>query len=128
MSQSPHTLVFVYGTLKRGHCNARFLRGQKFIGEARTSPRYRMVDCGGYPGLYRDDANGRSIHGEVWEVNDAAKAGLDELEDLESGLYTFEPIELLEPFTNLNPPIYAYFYALSPSSLPDAGDNWPLEY
>ena len=44
-------LVFVYGTLKRGMSNHRWLRGQRFVDESRTLPSYRMYDLGGYPGL-----------------------------------------------------------------------------
>ena len=59
-------LLFVYGTLKRGHCRARMLDGQRFIGGVQTKPIYRLVNCGKYPGLIRaDTADGRAIEGEL---------------------------------------------------------------
>jgi Gamma-glutamyl cyclotransferase, AIG2-like len=44
--------ILIYGTLKPGECNAHYLTDQDFIGEARTDPRYRMVDCGSYPACF----------------------------------------------------------------------------
>ena len=42
-------VLFVYGTLQRGQRNQRLLRGQRFLGVARTVPRYRLYDAGAYP-------------------------------------------------------------------------------
>lgn len=122
-----NTLVFVYGTLKRGHCNAHYLNTQTFVSEALTTPHYRMVDCGGYPGLYHCPNNGLSIHGEIWQIDPITRTELDRLEDLDIGLYTFEPIQLLEPFASPSQPIYAYFFHLPTSKLPDAGNHWPID-
>jgi gamma-glutamylaminecyclotransferase len=115
--------VFVYGTLKRGLENSHYLAGQQFLGEAQTLPIYRMVDCGGYPGMYAVSSNGLAIKGEVWAVDEATRARLDILEDLAVGLYTFDPVRLAAPFANGD--IQAYFYAWPIQNCPDAGDNWP---
>ena len=70
------TLVFVYGTLKRGLSNHGWLRGQTFEGEARTVPRYRMFDLGGYPGMVlADEGEGGAIEGEVWAVDEEGLRG-----------------------------------------------------
>lgn len=119
---STNTRVFVYGTLKRGLSNARYLAGQRFLGEARTQPIYRMVSLGSYPGLFRSTENGRSIVGEVWEVDAACLARLDVLEDLEGGEYTREPAELQAPFDE--GVVEIYLFAHDVSMWPDAGEEW----
>jgi len=76
------TLLFVYGTLKRGGENHEWLAGQRFITAARTKPLYRMFDLGGYPGLVRSAAGLSAL------------ARLDVLEDVEGGEYERVEIEL----------------------------------
>lgn len=114
--------IFVYGTLKRGLSNSHYLAGQRFIGEARTEPYYRMVNAGGYPGMYRVTENGLSIQGEVWEVDEACRAKLDVLEDVAVGLYSVEPILLLAPYDE--EPVSTYIYRWSIMGREDAGDCW----
>src|SRR5215471_201591 len=60
------TIVFVYGTLKRGERNHRLLADQEFLGAAVTVPRYRVFDLGPYPGLVRDDATGLAVRAELF--------------------------------------------------------------
>lgn len=73
--------VFVYGTLKRGEvAHAEYMAEATFLGVAQTPPRYRLVSCGWYPGLV---AGGhRAIHGEVYSVDAAQLARLDEFEEV----------------------------------------------
>src|SRR5207248_3399857 len=71
--------LFVYGTLKRGGCRHRLLAGQRFLGETRTRPRYALFDLGAYPGLV-PEAEGESVHGELYEVDAGLLAVLDEEE------------------------------------------------
>jgi gamma-glutamylcyclotransferase (GGCT)/AIG2-like uncharacterized protein YtfP len=114
--------VFVYGTLKRGLSNSFYLSGQRFIGEVRTRPVYRMVDCGGYPGMYAVPENGLSIAGEIWEVTDECLAQLDLLEDVIGGEYTRVKVQLLPPYDSQE--IEGYLFLRDTSVLKDAGDNW----
>jgi gamma-glutamylaminecyclotransferase len=114
--------IFVYGTLKRGLSNAHWLEGQRFLAEARTEPCYRMVDCGGYPGMFAVESEGVSIVGEIWEVDDAGKARLDVLEDVAVGLYTLEAVGLLPPHDDAS--IMTYLYAWSVAGKLDAGTDW----
>jgi gamma-glutamylaminecyclotransferase len=114
--------IFVYGTLKRGLKNAHYLAGQTFLAEARTKAEYRMVSLGGYPGMIEASDKSRCISGEVWEVDQSCKRGLDELEGLEEGFYVFAPVRLLAPFDDGS--VFTYLYARSVSGCPDAGDNW----
>ena len=72
--------VFVYGSLKKGYGNHSFLEGTgaKFLGPYVTPPEYKMVSCGGFPGVLKD--GNTPITGEVYEVDDAVFASLDRLE------------------------------------------------
>jgi gamma-glutamylcyclotransferase (GGCT)/AIG2-like uncharacterized protein YtfP len=117
--------IFVYGTLKRGLSNHHFMAGQRFVGEARTAPRYRMADCGGYPGMYAVEHQGVSVRGEVWQVDEGCRARLDVLEDVATGLYTVEPVALLAPFDAAQ--VYTYLYRWPVDGRPDAGDEWTDE-
>lgn len=78
--------VFVYGTLKRGYRNHRFLKAATFVGEAHTLTSYRMLD-GRFPVL-RDAGPGcMQISGEVYDVDEETLSALDDLEGIASGMY-----------------------------------------
>jgi gamma-glutamylaminecyclotransferase len=74
-------IVFVYGTLKRGHFNYdRLLKGQSdFLGEAETVDRLCMVDLGYFPGVLSVPATS-TIKGELFGVSDKVIESLDHLE------------------------------------------------
>ena len=55
-------LVFVYGTLKRGHQRNHVLAAQTFIGPATTAADYRMYDMGDYLG----NVNGYNDRRTCW--------------------------------------------------------------
>jgi gamma-glutamylaminecyclotransferase len=117
------TLVFVYGTLKRGGSNHSFLASQNFLGEARTAPGFRLYDLGGYPGMIARTAPGDTgVTGEVWSVDAPTLARLDRLEGIAEGLYRRERIALLPPFADQ--PVETYFYARSVAHAPELGDTW----
>lgn len=91
--------VFVYGTLKRGLYNHRLLeRGNaRFMGEVRTkrAQHVMLLADAGYPYLVKsttDDA--RVIDGELYSVDDDTLTLLDELEEVSTGMYTRETIEV----------------------------------
>ncbi len=115
-------LLFVYGTLKRGCANHQFLTGQKFLGEARTVPGFRLYNLGGYPGLVAlaDDHDG--VTGEVWSVDAPALVRLDALEGLGEGHYRRESIPLLAPFAEQG--IEGYIYNLSIKGRRVIGNTW----
>ena len=90
---APTVRLFVYGTLMRGGLRHPLLAGQRYLGEARTRPRYELFDLGAYPGLVRRDADGRAVHGELYEV----AVGLLPRLDAEEGApakYRREPVEI----------------------------------
>lgn len=70
--------IFVYGTLKRGHSNNRFLENANYVGDFHTEPKYHLVDMGYFPAII-EGGKGK-IHGEVWKINDKILKNLDYLE------------------------------------------------
>lgn len=70
--------VFVYGTLKREGSNNPLLAGSEFLGEAVTVAAYKMVATS-FP-VIMPDPDGRPVAGEVYAVDDATLARLDQLE------------------------------------------------
>ena len=121
--------IFVYGTLKRGLSNHGWMAGQQFIAEAHTAPEYRMVDCGGYPGMFPVKLGGASIQGEIWEVDEAGRQKLDVLEDVEGGEYALEPVQLMDVDTandGVMAPVYTYIYKWSVVGMRNAGVEWAI--
>lgn len=116
------SLVFVYGTLKRGLCNHSYLVGQRFVTEARTQPVYRLFDLGGYPGMVRAADGGVSIAGEIWEIDDPCMHKLDRLEDVEGGEYERTVIALAAPHEHEK--IEGYVYLRPVEGRRDAGCVW----
>jgi gamma-glutamylcyclotransferase (GGCT)/AIG2-like uncharacterized protein YtfP len=85
--------VFVYGTLKRGFCNHHLLKNSVFAGSASTASAYRLLD-GEFP-VIRDRGPDRlQVSGELYDVDDATLARLDELEGVSEGMYDRATIEV----------------------------------
>jgi gamma-glutamylcyclotransferase (GGCT)/AIG2-like uncharacterized protein YtfP len=70
-------LLFVYGSLKRGHRHHAVLAGAQFVRAERTTSRYRLLDLGAYPALA---AGSRSIAGELFGVDAELLGRLDRFE------------------------------------------------
>jgi gamma-glutamylaminecyclotransferase len=115
-------LIFVYGTLKRGCSNHRQLAGQIFVGEARTTPGYRLYRATAYPGIVRATDASAGIEGEVWSVDAARLRILDEFEGVAEGVYHRETITLEPPFADQQ--VEAYVYGRSISGRPELGSAW----
>lgn len=119
------SLVFVYGTLKRGLSNHSWLKGQRFLGEAITEPDYQLFDLGGYPGLVKAAGGrgcGRAVSGEVWEVSPTALQGLHLLEGVAEGEYAFVPVALEPPWADRG--VYGYLFLRSVEACEDCGEVW----
>ena len=85
--------VFVYGTLRRGCANHRFLAGARFIGRGRTADAHGLYLEAGIP--YLAAGEGRyPVVGEVYAVDAAILAGLDELEE-HPRVYTRRPAPIV---------------------------------
>lgn len=116
------TLLFVYGTLKRGGCNHGHLAGQTYVGPARTQPGYTLYDLGGYPAIVADPGTREGVVGEVWSVDAPALAALDAFEGVHEGLYRREPLPLEEPYARHS--IDAYVSAQPIQNRPRIGAEW----
>mmetsp|Transcript_31209 Transcript_31209/g.89553 ORF Transcript_31209/g.89553 Transcript_31209/m.89553 type:complete len:331 (-) Transcript_31209:92-1084(-) len=103
------TILFVYGTLKRGFTNhARYLafseakKKAAFLGSATTEEKYPMVirpphvkptTCA--PVLIDKAGSGHCVHGEVYKVDADTLAALDILEGVRSGFYYKKAIQVV---------------------------------
>jgi gamma-glutamylaminecyclotransferase len=115
------TIVFLYGTLKRGLRNHFLVADEEFRGEVVTEPHYRVIDLGPYPGLIADMADGLAVRGELWAVSERCLERLDEFEGV-PGLFTRESVSIVGQTEE----VFAYFWNRSiPPDVP-SGDNWPL--
>ncbi len=88
------TRVFVYGTLKRGFGNHRFIAQARFLGRAITSKDYALY-VSGIPYVVRDEPVS-CIHGEVYAVDQSTLNTLDRLEG-HPGWYRRELISVCLP-------------------------------
>ncbi len=113
------TILFGYGTLKRGGRNYFRLADQEFVGEVTTAPRYRVIDLGAHPGLIRE-ANGLAIHGELFAVDAKCLAALDAFEEV-PGPFVRELIEV-EGYGE----VWAYYMNTPVPDGANTGDRWPL--
>ena len=111
--------LFVYGTLKRGFCRHRYLAGQRYLGQARTVPRYHMYCLGEYPGLI-ESPDGVAIEGEMWEIDDRCLQTLDAVEEVPVQ-YSREVAELEGDGIGK---VETYVYRLSIDGLADCGTCW----
>ena len=118
----PSVHLFVYGTLKRGGSNHHHLAGQKFLGAARTAAGFRLFDAGGYPGMVAHAGDRDGVTGEVWAVDAAALARLDELEGTAEGLYRRGPVRLRAPFHRRC--VDTYFYGRPVEGRRELGSEW----
>jgi gamma-glutamylcyclotransferase (GGCT)/AIG2-like uncharacterized protein YtfP len=73
-------MLFVYGTLRRGQANHSQLADARFVAEARTEPRFELVDLGGFPALL--EGGDTAVSGELYELDGELLARLDEFEDV----------------------------------------------
>jgi gamma-glutamylcyclotransferase (GGCT)/AIG2-like uncharacterized protein YtfP len=114
-------LLFVYGTLKKGCSRSSVLESSRFIGVAKTTPNYKLYDCGTYPALVENmefrhagdcvrDQQTLNQHlgvwGELYEVGDSILHRLDQIESVDVGLYK-RAIVNLSDFSLVNLPFSA---------------------
>jgi gamma-glutamylaminecyclotransferase len=115
------SLIFVYGTLKRGCKNHHYMAGQSFVGPAGTAPGFSLFDLGGHPGMVRVPG-AKGVSGELWSVDEPCLARLDELEGTAQGLYRREsvPLEGGAPTGGAQ----AYLYLGPVGGRPSLGGEW----
>lgn len=73
--------VFVYGTLKKDHCNNVVLEDAEFLGRCYIEGPYRFVNLGWYPAILDSpDKSEQKVFGEVYRVNEDTLLTLDCIE------------------------------------------------
>ncbi len=89
-----HTLVFVYGTLKKGEQRSTILTDETFLGPA-VLHGYKLYDLTwrGYPAITKGTAN-NSTFGELYSVSDRTLGIVDMLE---GSLYSREEVTIETP-------------------------------
>ncbi|KAJ4886289.1 putative gamma-glutamylcyclotransferase [Raphanus sativus] len=97
------TLVFSYGTLKRGFSNHVLMQDLIRSGDASFKGVYQTLDmyplvCGPYrvPFLLNKPGSGQRVTGELYAVSPRGLSRLDELEGTSRGHYVRQPIRLLK--------------------------------
>ena len=116
------TVVFVYGSLKRGFALHHLLASEVWLGLAQTEPRYCLYDTGAYPGIV-ESPRGTSVHGEVYRVSLECLRVLDAAEGVADLLYERRPICLTAPHDILQ--AQAWYYLRSTAGLRECGASWP---
>ncbi|MBD9419466.1 gamma-glutamylcyclotransferase [Achromobacter sp. ACM04] len=127
--------VFVYGTLRAGEINdlaqaaaRRGLPAARHVGPA--SVPGRLVDFGDWPGLIPVD-DGRRVRGDIFQVEPALVALMDEIEEYESGkpccFVRREVVARLEPPAQA-PELRCQYYPIDPAlrgaAVDIAADDW----
>lgn len=128
-------VIFVYGTLKQGFPNHRHLEGQRYLGIAKTEPKYVMYRYGHFPAMVEADP-GDSLVGELYEVDDQAIVQVDRLEGVDRGLFERRSVSLLDltlvrlplvqkPWEALSSrTVEAYFFRGNVNGAARCGDFW----
>lgn len=116
------SLIFVYGSLKRGYGLHQLLEGQVYCGTVETCPLYRIFDLGTYPGLV-EWPDGVHVTGEVYQVDLECLRKLDDAEGVDQGLYARRAVKLQSPFENVE--VFAWFWLNKVAGLRDCGTSWP---
>lgn len=114
------TILFLYGSLKRGERNHRLVADQQYLGEAVTEPRYRIVAVGYYGGLVEDAETGLAVRGELWAVSRCCLLELDDFEGGEGG-WVRRPVAVAG-----RDGVESYFYDGPVPPGAGSGDRWPL--
>jgi gamma-glutamylcyclotransferase (GGCT)/AIG2-like uncharacterized protein YtfP len=75
----PKHLIFVYGTLRKGHCNHHLLKDAYCYGIGSSEASYAMYLKNGYPYITSSESR-YSIVGELYSVDDDTLSQLDRFE------------------------------------------------
>ncbi|KAK6936511.1 Gamma-glutamylcyclotransferase, AIG2-like domain [Dillenia turbinata] len=103
MEEIQQSLVFTYGTLKKGFSNHTLIQDMissndaKFVGIYRTVDKFPLV-CGPYrvPFLLNMPGSGDRVFGELYAVSPRGLERMDELEGTSKGHYRREQVKVRE--------------------------------
>lgn len=106
--------IFIYGTLLPGLRLHSYMLGAKSCGAAEV--RAHLYDAGGYPGMVTSASDDpATVKGEVYAVDDAHMARLDELEGIVPGNdamshYLRQRISLVQAIASQPSEVWTYFF------------------
>ena len=101
--------LFVYGTLKRGYENHRYLKEANFLEKASTKEHYPMIaPKKSYPYLIDMPSIGKIVRGELYLVDIATLKQIDRLEEA-PWLYRRKLIEVVDEQGGVHR-AYTYFF------------------
>lgn len=131
------TLLFCYGTLKRGGSNhEHFMVGCEFMGSARLSDDTTLYTNGSYPMMVpcEPGAEGAGVEGEIFSVDTQALRRLDSFEGHPS-LFKRSPVTLsetamvgkVEDMKAVHEgPVYAYVFQRPVDRMRHLGTSFPV--
>lgn len=73
------TMLFVYGSLRKGQYNSYLMKESRFIRTAILTG-YKMVSMGDYPAIYPTHNSKDIIHGDIYDVDEKAFGYIDRME------------------------------------------------
>lgn len=116
------TLLFVYGSLKKGYKHHAMLgKDSDFVGYVETEPHYLLYDTGPYPGMIQvQDGEGRAIEGELYRVKPAQMLKLDARVP-----HQFKKKEV--KIQGMTDKIITHVWDYSVDKFLDCGTSWPRE-
>lgn len=97
-------MVFVYGTLMKGHCNDHYLREERYIGIGKLR-HYEMYHVASYPGII--ESEGESVVGELYEIDEKLLKTLDQLE-VEGDLYIRKRLPIVLDCQEIEAEVYVW--------------------
>ncbi len=99
------TLLFVYGTLKKGHGNHHYLADAFFVSEG-ILEGYRLYELG-VPFVCYSGENCHHVYGEIYRVEDADMLRIDSLEGGYNKVYTdIKPLKDFIPLDSIKCAVY----------------------
>jgi len=116
--------VFVYGTLKKGYPNHRYLENSDFMGNATINGT--LLDIGSFPALLpKKEGDNSQVIGEVYGIDNETLANLDSLEG-EGIMYHRKSTGVIftGPCYHLSKVCHTYFWGLSQDYEVIASGEW----
>ena len=115
--------AFVYGSLKKGYWNNRFLKKSTYCGKANLKG-YSLYNVSVFPGMVKSKNDDEIVHGEVYKIDNKTLQILDELEN-EGEMY--KRVELPVQLKNgeaVNAQSYLWLLELAQNTPKVIDNNW----
>ena len=113
-------LLFTYGSLKQGFCNAHINTGERLPGCYRTRERlpFYLMGDGHVPCVIFEPGSGQQVVGELYRADAAALQGMDRLERIgETGGYSRVTMALERTDADPVETLTAHMYVRLPSDV-----------